>query len=96
METTDANLLLCLLVQLFFVFLHNYLVRLPVRYQKTYIMHLGMPSLYSPQIGRGYFSKGMAEGEKSEGGHVAKGNGQQKGIMTVGKQRLGCGCRCGC
>lgn len=86
MEMTNANLLLRLLMQFLFIFLLNYPFRLAVRHQKAYIMHLGMPSLYSPQVGRGYFSRGMAENGKSEGGHVAAGKGEQKREkMRLGK-----------
>lgn len=56
-------------MQLMFIFLLNYFVRLPVRYYKAYIVHLGMPSLHSPQVGGG--CEGMAESGKSWGGHVA-------------------------
>ena len=67
----NANLLLCLLMQLHFIFFLNDFFRLPMRYQKAYIVHLGMSSLHSPQIGRGCFAVGMAESRKSKGGHVA-------------------------
>lgn len=45
-------------------------------YQKADIMHLGMPSLHSPQVGLALFSKGMAESGQAEGGHVAAAKGQ--------------------
>ena len=69
----NANLLLCLLMQLLFIFFLNDFLRLPMRYQKAYIVHLGMSSLHSPQAGRSCFAEGMAERGKSKGRHVAAG-----------------------
>ena len=84
----NANLLLCLLMQLLFIFFLNDFFRLPMRYQKAYIVHLGMSSLHSPQVGRGCFAEGMAESGKSKDGHVATGvvEFQKKKRMTVGEQ----------
>ena len=60
-------------MQLVLVFLLDDLLRLAMGHQKAYIVHLGVPSLNCPQIGRGCVPEGVAEEGEAEGGHVAAG-----------------------
>ena len=60
-------------MQLLLVFLLDDLLRLAMGHQKPHIVHLGVPSLNCPQIGRGSVPEGEAERGEPEGGHVAAG-----------------------